>query len=117
MENIKNESGKEDNPLEKFRLEIKQLAEFEKAEGKTVHLSDIGDTDQLTEEDFKMWKLLNTDWQQAWKEIGKYKNSIRNDEKTRSEFAAFLSNMIMRKYSEELKSKNHWLLPSSMYYK
>lgn len=104
METIDNKQNEKALSFQEFKSTIKELTDQEKTEGKTGHFRNLENVDELTEEDQRMWELMNTDWKEAWDKIAEYKNKIPNEKKSRVVFAAYLSNIIMRNINEFKKS-------------
>ncbi|HUT96214.1 MAG TPA: hypothetical protein VMW82_01430 [Candidatus Paceibacterota bacterium] len=103
MENINNKSNENPLSLQEFKLMVQELIKQEKIENKTGHFNRFEDINELTEEDQKMWELVNTNWEKASDEIVEYKNKIPQEQKSRMVFAAYLSNMIMRNMNKSRK--------------
>lgn len=105
MESLNGKSNEKPLSFQEFKSMVQGLIkqEKEKTEDKTGHFNNLKNIDELTEEDQKMWELVNTDWKKAQDEIFEYTDKIPHDKKSRRIFSEYLSNLIMRYMYESLK--------------
>lgn len=101
MENINGKLNEKPLSLEEFKSIIESLKKQEeletRKEEKSGHFFELNNVDELTEEDQKMWELVNAEWEKAQNKISEYENKIPKEKKSRKLFAEYLSNLIIRK--------------------
>jgi hypothetical protein len=98
MESINGKSKEKPLSFQEFKSIVQGLIkqEKEKTEDRTGHFNEFENVDELTEEDQKMWELVESDWEKAQEEIREYIDRISYDKKSRRIFAEYLCNVIMR---------------------